>query len=190
MPRKFFLTILVSTLLLSRLALSATTPEVGQVAPQFSLSTPDGKMLTLSQFTQKGTVVLVVLRGYPGYQCPFCMKQVHDFIANADKLSAAKAEVILVYPGPPADLDQHAREALAKQNPLPTNIHLVIDPNYTFTNLYGLRWDAPNETAYPSTFLVDRKGVIFFHKISSGHGDRSSADDVLLELQKATPPPK
>jgi peroxiredoxin len=190
MLRKFLLTVLFSTLLLSRLALSATTPEVGQVAPQFSLSTPDGKMLTLSQFTQKGTVVLVVLRGYPGYQCPFCVKQVHDFIVNADKLSAARAEVILVYPGPPADLDQHAREALAKQNPLPANIHLVIDPNYTFTNLYGLRWDAPNETAYPSTFLVDRKGVIFFRKISPRHGDRSSADDVFLELQKATPPTK
>ena len=89
------------------------------------------------------------------------MKQVHDFIANADKLAAAKAEIVLVYPGPPADLDQHAREALAKQNPLPDNIHLVIDPDYIFTNLYGLRWDAPHETAYPSTFLINRKGVIF-----------------------------
>jgi peroxiredoxin len=185
MLRRLLLTVLLPTLLLSTLSLSAATPEVGQIAPQFSLSTPDGKMLTLSRFTKKGTVVLIVLRGYPGYQCPFCVKQVHDFIENADKLSAAKAEVILVYPGPPADLDQHAREALAKQNPLPPNIHLVIDPDYAFTNRYGLRWDAPHETAYPSTFLVNRKGVIFFRKISRVHGDRSSAEDVLVELQKA-----
>jgi O-acetyl-ADP-ribose deacetylase (regulator of RNase III) len=34
---------------------------------------------------------------------------------------------------------------------LPSNIVLVTDPDYTVTNLYGLRWDAPHETAYPST---------------------------------------
>jgi len=184
MQRNFILTVLFSTLFLNASSFSATTPEVSQTAPPFSLSTPDGKTLSLSQVTQKGTVVLVVLRGYPGYQCPFCVKQVHDFIEHANKLSTAKAEVILVYPGPPGDLDRHAKEALAKQNPLPPNIHLVIDPDYTFTNLYGLRWDAPNETAYPSTFIVDRKGIILFRKTSKGHGDRISAEDVFAELQR------
>jgi len=33
------------------------------------------------------------------------------------------------YPGPPAELDQRAREFLSKQNPLPANLHLVIDPD-------------------------------------------------------------
>jgi hypothetical protein len=61
----------------------------------------------------------------------------------------------------------------------------LIDPDYTFTNLYGLRWDAPRETAYPSTFLIDRKAVIFYRKVNQGHGDRSTAADVLLELQHA-----
>lgn len=65
-------------------------------------------------------------------------------------------------------------EFLAKQNPLPSNLSLVIDPDYTFTNLYGLRWDAPHETAYPSTFLIDRSGVIFYRKISQEHGDRTT----------------
>jgi peroxiredoxin len=90
-----------------------------------------------------------------------------------------------VYPGPPADLDQRAKEFLAAQSPLPANVILLIDPDYKFTNLYGLRWDAPRETAYPSTFLIDRKGVIFYRKVSQGHGDRSTAADVLVELQHA-----
>jgi peroxiredoxin len=183
--RKSLWVIFICALLPGTTSLFAQTPEIGEKAPQFSLPTPDGKTLTLSQFTRKGTVALVVLRGYPGYQCPFCIKQVHDFIENADKLAAAKTEVVLVYPGPPADLDQHAREALAKQNPLPANVHLVIDPDYVFTNQYGLRWNAPHETAYPSTFLVDQRGIVFFRKVSTGHGNRSSASDVLAELQKA-----
>ena len=165
----------------------AQTPDIGQTAPQFSLSTPDGKQLSLSEFIGKGKVVLVVLRGYPGYQCPYCVRQVHDFVENASKFAANGARVLLVYPGPPAELDQHAKEFLTKQNPLPDNVSLVIDPDYRFTNQYGLRWDAPHETAYPSTFLIDRHGIVFFRKISTGHGDRTTSADILAELQRAGP---
>jgi peroxiredoxin len=164
----------------------AQTPDVKQTAPQFSLNTPDGKTVSLMELTHRGPLVLVVLRGYPGYQCPYCVKQVHDFVENADKFAASGTPILLVYPGPPAELDQHAKEFLTKQNPLPENIHLVIDPDYRFTNLYGLRWDAPNETAYPSTFLIDRHNVIFFRKVSKGHGDRTSAAEILVELQSAS----
>jgi len=164
----------------------AETPDVGKKAPPFSLNTPDGKTVSLIGLIHKGPVVLVVLRGYPGYQCPYCVKQVHDFVENADKFTTAEASVLLVYPGPPAELDQHAKEFLTKQNPLPKNIHLVVDPNYEFTNQYGLRWDAPNETAYPSTFLIDRHNVIYFRKVSKGHGDRTGAAEVLVELQRAS----
>lgn len=161
----------------------AQTPEVGQKAPPFTLS--DGKQVKLSEFAGKTPVVLIVLRGYPGYQCPYCVRQVHDFVENASGFANAGAEVVLVYPGPPAELDLHAKEFLAKQKPLPANIHLVIDPDYKFTNQYGLRWDATHETAYPSTFLIDRHSVVFFRKVSSGHGDRTTAADTLTELQRA-----
>ena len=167
------------------LAVSAETPELGQKAPAFTLKTPDGHPVNLGEATKKGPVALVVLRGYPGYQCPFCVKQVHDVIENADKFAADGAEVLLVYPGPPAELDQRAKEFLVKQNPLPANVHLVIDPDYAFTNQYGLRWDAPKETAYPSTFLIDRQGVVFFRKISKGHGERTTSAELLTELDKA-----
>jgi magnesium-transporting ATPase (P-type) len=49
----------------------------------------------------------------------------------------------------------------------------------------GLRWDAPKETAYPTTFLIDRHDVVFFRKVSRAHGDRTTADDVLAELEHA-----
>src|ERR1700760_2881798 len=158
---------------------TAEVPEIGQKAPGFNLSTPDGHSLRLSEFTEKGTVVLVVLRGFPGYQCPYCQKQVHAFLVNRDNFAAAGVEVLLVYPGPPADLDQHAKEFLAKQSDLPSNIVLVTDPDYTMTNAYGLRWDALQETAYPATFILDRNRTVLFEKISHSHGDRLSAQDSL-----------
>ena len=186
MPSNKFRTFAALALLFSSsFLLAAETPDVGNKAPDFVLSTPEGQPQSLSSLTSKGTVVLVVLRGFPGYQCPYCQRQAHDFIANAGKFAALGVQVLLVYPGPPSDLDQRAKEFLAKQDPLPANIHLVIDPDYKFTNQYGLRWDMPRETAYPSTFLVDRHGVIFFRKISHAHGDRTTSDDLLTELNRS-----
>lgn len=160
----------------------AETPVVGAKAPDFTLSTPTGKAVRMSAELQGHALVLVVLRGFPGYQCPYCVKQVHDFIDHASDFAAKDTRVLLVYPGPPANLDQHAKEFLEKQTELPANIVLVTDPDYTVTNLYSLRWDAPHETAYPSTFVLDKKGMIVFEKISHSHGDRLSAEDALEHL--------
>ena len=163
-------------------ALIAQTPAIGAKAPDFTLSTPTGKSVQMSKEIQGHGLVLVVLRGFPGYQCPFCVKQVHDFIDHAADFQAKNTRVLLVYPGPPGELDDHAKDFLAKQAELPANIVLVTDPDYKVTNLYGLRWDMPHETAYPSTFVLDKKGMISFEKISHSHGDRLSAQDALDNL--------
>jgi peroxiredoxin len=164
-------------------ALIAQTPAVGARAPDFALSTPTGKSVQMSKEIQGHGLVLVVLRGFPGYQCPFCVKEVHDFIAHAADFQAKNTRVLLVYPGPPGELDDHAKDFLAKQAELPPNIVLVTDPDYKVTNLYGLRWDMPHETAYPSTFVLDKNGMISFEKISHSHGDRLSAQDALDNLK-------
>ncbi|MCW5966992.1 MAG: AhpC/TSA family protein [Blastocatellales bacterium] len=156
----------------------STPPAVGDKAPDFTLSTQQGKRVRLSETTAKGRVVLVVLRGYPGYQCPLCNQQVHDFLKNSQGFAEAKAHVILVYPGPPENLDARAAEFVADKK-LPENFELLLDPGYEFTNLYGLRWEAPGETAYPSTFLVDQNGIVFFSKISKSHGGRTRAAEIL-----------
>jgi len=168
--------------LLISVSLFAETPKVGTKAPDFTLSTPTGTPVELSRQEHQADVVLVLLRGYPGYQCPYCQRQAHDFIERAPAFAAKKAIVLLVYPGPPADLDQHAKEFLAKQANLPANVVMVTDPDYKMTNLYDLRWDAPHETAYPSTFILDRKGAVLFEKISHSHGDRTTAQDILDQL--------
>ena len=165
---------------------AAAPPLVGEKAPDFALSTPEGKSVRFSEVVSKGPVVLVVLRGYPGYQCPYCNRQVQDFIQKSQGFADAGAHVVLIYPGPPQDLGARANEFLADKK-LPPNFDLLVDPGYTFTNLYGLRWDAPQETAYPSTFLIDRQGVVFFSKIVKEHGGRTAAAEILDALPKPKP---
>ncbi|MFY9855764.1 MAG: peroxiredoxin family protein [Terracidiphilus sp.] len=160
----------------------AQTPAAGDKAPNFTLLTPTGSSISLASDTRKGTTVLVILRGFPGYQCPYCVRQVHDFAEHASDFAAKKVRVLFVYPGPPAALDDHAKEFLTKEADLPANIQLVVDPDYRVTNLYGLRWDAPHETAYPSAFILDKHRTIKFEKISHTHGDRTTAEDVLKQI--------
>jgi thioredoxin-dependent peroxiredoxin len=178
----FLRMISLSCVVLAVAGAAGQTPATGSEAPDFTLLTPTGNPVSLASETAKGTTVLVVLRGFPGYQCPYCVKQVHDFVEHGADFAAKRVNVLLVYPGPPAELDQRAKEFLAKQAELPANIQLVIDPDYKMTNLYALRWDAPHETAYPSTFILDRHRKILFEKISHTHGDRTTADEVLAQI--------
>ena len=157
-------------------------PKAGDKAADFTLKTLDDKSIQFSDLTAKSDVVLVVLRGWPGYQCPICTRQVNDFAGNAEKFKAAGVQVLMVYPGPADDLKAHGAEFLADKS-WPKDFMFVLDPDYSFTKAYGLRWDAPKETAYPSTFIVSKEGKIAFAHISKQHGGRTSADAVLKSLK-------
>lgn len=164
------------------LVLHAGAPlKVGDKAPDFALQTLDDQTVQLRELTAGSNVVVIVLRGWPGYQCPLCTRQVQDFIASAPAFSKAKARVVFVYPGPAEDLKAHAKDFLENKQ-WPKDFAYIIDPAFTMVNAYGLRWDAPHETAYPSTFILDRKGIVQFVKISHSHGDRTKASAILEEL--------
>ncbi len=156
-------------------------PHVGDLAPAFSLRTLDDKIVELDALASKQPVVLVVLRGWPGYQCPICTRQVHDYVTRAAEFAAKGARVIMVYPGPAKELKTHAKEFLANKE-WPRDFLYVLDPDYAFTNAYGLRWDAEKETAYPSTFIIDRTRRVRFAHVSKSHGNRLSARDALAQL--------
>lgn len=66
--------------------------QVGEIAPDFELKSLKGTNVTLSEITKKKKVVLIVLRGFPGYQCPVCNKQVGQFLGEADKFKSAGAD--------------------------------------------------------------------------------------------------
>lgn len=176
-----FLSLVLSLVLAN--AAYAATPKVGESAPDFTLRTLDEKSVSLHDLAAKQTVVLVVLRGWPGYQCPICTKQVHDFSKAAPEFAKLNAKVLMVYPGPAEKLKEHAREFLESKQ-WPKDFLYVMDPDYTFTEAYGLRWNAPRETAYPSTFVIDQKNRVRFALISKTHGGRASVEDVLKALRE------
>ena len=90
----------------------------------------------------------------------------------------------MVYPGPSDELQAHAKE-FSEDFRFPENFYFLLDPDYSMINKYGLWWDAPKETAYPSTFIISKEGKIIFSKVSTTHGGRASNEiffEVLNEL--------
>jgi peroxiredoxin Q/BCP len=122
-------------------------PKVGDEAKDLELSAIGGEKVKLSKVTDAGPVVLVVLRGYPGYQCPICTKQFAEMNAKADEFKKAGAQVVFVYPGPSDGLKAKAEE-FVKGKDYPAHFTLLLDPDHAVTAAYGLRWDAKGETAY------------------------------------------
>lgn len=158
-------------------------PAVGAEAPELELKNVKDEPISLKKLSDDHTVVLLVLRGWPGYQCPICSRQVGEFLEKEKEFAKLGVELVMIYPGPADLLAEHAKEFQGKQL-FPEHFHYVMDPDYVFTNAWGLRWEAERETAYPSTFIVGKDGKIKYGVTSTTHGDRASAADVLKELAK------
>lgn len=155
---------------------------VGDQAPDVLLPDLRGAEVGLKELFAAGPVVLVVLRGYPGYQCPLCNRQAGGLLTRAEDFSKAGAQVVMVYPGNAKNLDEHARQFIAGKK-FPAHFRFLLDPDYRLTQAYGLRWNAPQETAYSSSFVVNRQGEITFAAVSKTHGGRTPAAELLKAIE-------
>lgn len=180
-----FLTALAST------AAPAADPDaaarrlkVGQKVKDFELPVVGEEgYLRLSDAYKQGPVVVVVLRGYPGYQCPICNRQVSALISRARALGREAHRVVLVYPGETAKLERRAEQFMGSRR-LPKPLVMVRDEGMSMVDDWGLRWDAPRETAYPATYVIDRHGRVAWTKVSQSHAQRSSVQEILAALRK------
>jgi thioredoxin-dependent peroxiredoxin len=164
-------------------------PESGDKAVEFASRDINGDKFEFRPAQASKWTVLIFLRGYPEYQCPICSRQVAEIINHADQLAAAKTNVVLIYPGSAKDLSSKAQEFVADKH-LPQTIQMIVDENYRIVNAYHLRWDAPKETAFPSTFIIDPTGYIRFAKISKTHGGRATIQEILDIVAANTADPK
>lgn len=113
---------------------AAAPPAVGDKARDFTVNRLDGTPIRLSALTKEGPVVMLMLRGWVGYQCPICTRQVGGFLSRAKDFQAAGANVVMVYPGA-ADLVQQKAEEFVIGKTIPDKFHFVVDPDLKVVNL-------------------------------------------------------
>lgn len=179
---KTIITILLVLILVPTFSQPQTNVKTGDKIIEFYAQLIDGSEVSLAKLYDESPLVLIVLRGWPEYQCPVCTRQVGEFVAEADQFEKYGAKVLMIYPGP-SDVLQEKAEEFTEDFTFPEGFYFALDPNYSMVNKYGLRWDAPKETAYPSTFVIDKAGIVLFAKVSSTHGGRADVEEVVAALK-------
>jgi len=124
-------------------ALLTTGPQVGAPAPDFHVTTIDGRHLSLASLRGK----TVVLNDWATW-CPPCREETPALIAAAKRFSA-HGDVVFV--GVDSTEAAPLVRAFAAAKSLP--YAQVIDADHAFAKAYDVR-------AYPSTFVISSDGVL------------------------------
>ena len=118
-------------------------PKEGFLAPDFSLRTPEGETVTLSEL--RGQAVLVNLWAT---WCPPCKAEMPTLQAYHNKYNGEGFSIIAINDGDPTpDVVQFAKD-------YNLTFPIWLDPTYIATE------DAFKTLNLPSSFVIDRNGII------------------------------
>lgn len=169
----------------SQEAPSAPTPVdpsalIGKPFPSVTFTGASGDSFTLDEVREGKPVVLVLLRGFPGYVCPYCTAQTAALIDSLPAIERLDARVALVFPGQAdtvplflsAVRDYRQRDAV----PVP----VLFDTNLAAVRSLGVE----GKLAKPTTVIVDKQGVVRYAYVGSGFNDRPSAGLILAVLSR------
>jgi thioredoxin-dependent peroxiredoxin len=151
----------------------ATTPKVGDKAPQFDLPSATGETVALQGYAGKSKVVLVF---YRGDWCPFCRKQLSSFAANYDKYKAAGTEVIAIS----VDSPEKNKKLSEKLN---LTFPVLSDSGHKIIDAYSIL-DPGGKISRAAVFILDKKGVVRWLQVSDDYKVRPMDEVLLNELAK------
>jgi peroxiredoxin Q/BCP len=164
-----------SLLVLTRVSAHTEQPAVGSAAPDFKLTTNEGKEASLADF--KGQ--WVVLYFYPKDFTSGCTLEARNFQRDLAKYEQMKAVIL----GVSVDTAESHKNFCAKEG---LNFKLLSDPDAKVSESYGsvMEYNGMKLSAR-NTFIIDPQGKIakVFVKVGpAGHSEEVLA--TLAELQK------
>jgi peroxiredoxin Q/BCP len=167
--------LLLSLIIVNGAGAFAEAPAVGVAAPEFTLTTNEGKQASLKDFRGKW----VVLYFYPKDFTSGCTLEAHNFQRDLAKYKKAHAVIL----GASIDTAESHKSFCAKEG---LSFKLLSDPDAKISELYGSVMDY-NGAKYSArnTFIIDPKGKIakVFMKVKpDGHSEEVLA--ALAALKK------
>lgn len=152
-------------------------PDVGQQAPDFSVTDTTGRPFTLSTLFGAGAIVLVF---YRGHWCPFCRRQMTRLQANLAEIQARGATLLALSIDEPV-----LGRALADE--LGLAFTLLSSPDSSVIDLYGIRnrlLGVKSGVPHPAVFVMDPGGIVRFREVRHNYRRRVSPSRILRWLDK------
>jgi len=143
-------------------ATPAPAAVVGAPAPDFTLKNLSGENVTLSKL--QGQVVLI---NFWATWCAPCRAEMPELQRRYDALKDQGFTVLAV------DDDEAAQEVAAFAEAYKLTFPILLDPGESVVGLYRIY-------AFPTTFIVDRQGVV--QKLHIGALTESALDQYLTDL--------
>ncbi len=151
---------------------------IGKKAPDFTARTAEGKAIRLSEFKGKKNLVLVF---YQGSFCSVCAAQLSNIQNHLSAFRAQDAEVIAIS----ADDREHALQSVGEHG---LTFNVVPDADKQIISRFGVANIAKKGIAWPSLFVVDKKGVVKL-SYASEDGHRLHSNEILPVLSRLTGKP-
>lgn len=148
------------------------------------LTAPDGRIARVSDYRGR-PVILVFNRGFAGFVCPYCTTYTAQLATRYDEIRAAGAELLLVYPTRETDearvleFTDAVNELLAEEGEGALPFPVFLDRGLAAT----VRFNITGDITKPSTFILDRDGIVRYAHVGDQPDDRPSVERVLKELQ-------
>ncbi len=147
--------------------------KTGSDAPDFTLKDGDDSDWTLSNY--KGHTVVLLF--YPGDNTPVCTAQMCSVRDHWSEYRATGAEVV----GISTDTPQ-SHKAFAEKNQLP--LRLLADTDRKVSEMYDMKSWLPGRAAR-GVVVIDKEGMIAYHKAQAVSLFKPSDADVLAAIEKA-----
>lgn len=172
-----------------RFAFKADAPsnrDVGAPLPgeDAQLTAPDGKVVNISDYRGR-PVVLVFNRGFAGFVCPYCTTYTAQLATRYEEIRALGAEVLLVYPTRDTnevkvlEFTDAVNEALREEGAEALPFPVFLDRGLAAT----VRFNLTGDITKPSTFVLDRHGVVRYAYVGNAPDERPAVDRVIEELR-------
>ncbi len=156
----------------------------GKPLPFTTLRGIDGKDVDLTQFRGKKRILLVVLRGFVGEVCVYCVAQTEALARCQDKLAELGVEVLVVYPGPKENevaFEEAYRQTFGKDKP-PYRI-FYDDPAEENREGVVQKLRITGDLAFPTTLIIDQQGIVTYAYTGAHRADRPAAKELIKVIE-------
>ena len=148
-------------------------PQPGDLAPDFTLRSTTGEMVTLSSYRESRNVLLAF---FPLAFTSTCTEELCDF--TRDQFNFGKLDVEII----PISVDAvPSLRAFKEHDRISTD--MLSDFKRDASRAYGVL-NEDKFTAKRSYFLIDKKGIVRWSHVEEHNGLKRSNDEIMTEVAK------